>query len=410
MFAFIARPLGLSSRRIAIGARALIDDRIDISSERNGSILKRVVRGGYANKGHPQPNDEVQLAWKIYNSAGNLVHSNQIATAEEAASSKDKPKQVFIFTDAETGEDISSSESGTEESEEPEPFTFRLGAEPREVIMGWEMGIQTMFEGEVAVFDIVSELAFGVNGVPRLVGPNESIKCELEVLKILPSPTRTYRSVGEDESIRDELMEKIQSGETPIAEEAMDRTPQGGSNGVSSSYSASSSSSATDTTEAKSTGEFLNEDGKKRKMFESSKHQLDPNQMVKGTGKGHIWEETQTSIDITIPLDRLYKKSELDIVIKSDRISVKLKDVDINSTYQVGQIVGGGNAYANASNKQVLFEGPLFGRIRPDESMWAIADADSESSFKGPHVQFSLEKSIGYTSIWASALNNDNKN
>ena len=149
--------------------KALIDDRIDISREKDGSILKKVVRGGYANKGHPQRNDEVQLAWKIYNSAGSLVHSNQIATAEEAAYSKDKPKQVFIFTDAETGEDISSSEG--EDSQEPEePFTFRLGAEPREVILGWEMGIQTMFEGEVAVFDITADLAFGASGVPPLVG------------------------------------------------------------------------------------------------------------------------------------------------------------------------------------------------------------------------------------------------
>lgn len=360
-------------RGLAISMSGFLDHRIDISPKRDGSILKETLKTGNPNKDVPRANDEVQIDWKIYHKNGTLAHSS--LTLEQSLR-KEREKRVepattrFIFTDAETGEDIETVT--TEQPGEEEPFTFRIGVEPREVILGWEYGIKTMREGEMASFEIAPKMAFGSAGVPGIVDPDETILCELTLLAIVPDPLLNYKTVQEGESITDELMEKIQKGETPIAEEAMDRSPA----------VPNAMDSRTALPPEVKGGGADDETEKKRRWFDPSRHQVDPTSRITGQGHDHSWEETTSTIDIWIPVlsgGRGVRKSDLAIIIRHDRVSV---------------------AFLSG---EVLLEGMLFGRVVTDECMWALS-ADESGSIKGPHVHLSLEKAPGYREIWASAL------
>ena len=63
---------------------------------------------------------------------------------------------------------------------ERKPFAVPLGK--RYVIDGWEKGIATMCVGERAVFFIPAEMAYGANGIPPAVAPNEDLIYLIEVL------------------------------------------------------------------------------------------------------------------------------------------------------------------------------------------------------------------------------------
>ena len=77
--------------------------------------------------------------------------------------------------------------------------------------------------------------------------------------------------------------------------------------------------------------------------FDPAKHREDPNQRVLGEGDGHIWEETPRTIDVEIPLPKtggVWRKNELEVVMKSTEISVKIVETG-----------------------QVLLKGPLHGKV-----------------------------------------------
>ena len=367
---------------------SFLDPRMDASPSRDGKIMKEVVRQGNLNKAMPQTNDEVQLAWKIFHLDGTLAHSSETVNEALQKEKAKLPQTKVIFTDAETGEDIESVT--TNEPGEEEPFTFRVGAEMREVILGWEYGVRTMREGEIASFEISPDMAFGQKGVPGIIEPNEAIVCEIELLAVIKDPIRVYQSIQEGESITDELMEKIQSGETPIAEQAMDRSP-GGSRSASAGNMIDPSRVVQipeDRDEDTSSGgnSPIGEDGQyqKRQWFDPAQHHVNPKARIVGEGEGHLWEETIRTIDVRVPLKGEYAmsvgKRELDVQIRHDHVKVAL------------------------ASGQVLFEGSLCGKINTDESMWALCPAGSDRDCKEAYVQLSLEKALGYQDIWASVL------
>jgi len=62
------------------------------------------------------------------------------------------------------------------------PFEFTLGT--REVIKGWDIGIQGMREGGKRELMIPSELAYGKQGHPAGIAPNSDLKFEVELLAV----------------------------------------------------------------------------------------------------------------------------------------------------------------------------------------------------------------------------------
>lgn len=173
----------------------MLDDMIDISPSNNGTLYKRVVRNGDTRRGSrlPQRKDSVDVKWKIFRADGSLIHDSSLASSSDSDDAR--------------GDGTAS----------PPAFNFQVCAEPRQVIRGWDVAILTMAEGEMARLIIHPELAFGKLGAPPLIPPNATLLCDLELVKIFPSPSRKFKTVRPDESIRADLMRQIESGESPIA-------------------------------------------------------------------------------------------------------------------------------------------------------------------------------------------------
>lgn len=62
------------------------------------------------------------------------------------------------------------------------PFEFQLGA--HQVIPGWEAGIEGMKVGGRRELIIPPELAYGANGSPPSIGPNETLVFVIDLLKV----------------------------------------------------------------------------------------------------------------------------------------------------------------------------------------------------------------------------------
>jgi FKBP-type peptidyl-prolyl cis-trans isomerase FkpA len=152
----------------------LFDDSIDVS-DGQGTVLKRILRQGDWRAGRPVEEDSVEIKWELRFLNGSVIGSS-------------KPY-----------EDVND-----------EPFTVRMGAQPRDMIEGWELALASMYPGEVSSVYLSSAVAFGEKGLADLVPPHTNIECTLELCSILPALTKRFKTVGEDESISQELVEKIQ--------------------------------------------------------------------------------------------------------------------------------------------------------------------------------------------------------
>jgi len=61
-----------------------------------------------------------------------------------------------------------------------EPFTFTLGT--NSVIKGWDIGVATMKEGELAILTCRFDYAYGENGSEPVIPPKATLKFEVELL------------------------------------------------------------------------------------------------------------------------------------------------------------------------------------------------------------------------------------
>lgn len=329
-------------RQVTLSQKCSVTDRIiDISptSDGSGSILKRLIRHGDVTIGSPLSKDNVAIQWRIFRTDGSLIHDSSTSSDEAKSAVSDNLKV-----------EVSTTERKDKFVVEEEYFEFKIGAVPRQVITGWEHAVKTMYPGELSQFTISPEYAFGDTGALPLIQPNTTLVCELELIKITPALSRKFKSIGYNESIRDELMEQIQSGQSPVAPavthtrsnkdkrlDAQNSTHSRAPSTISGTTVGSPVGTAGDTDVNSPTissvhnaqlrepgrgSDIIKEEGMEAKYFDPEKHKLDAKLQVSGTGKGYSWVENKHSLDIEIPVpaskkDRL-KKGDLHIDIRYD--------------------------------------------------------------------------------------------
>jgi peptidylprolyl isomerase len=88
----------------------------------------------------------------------------------------DKVTVQYVGVAFSTGEEFDAS------WERDEPFEFTLGA--GEVIPGWDEGVQGMKEGGRRQLTIPAELAYGAQGSPPAIGPNETLVFVIDLEKV----------------------------------------------------------------------------------------------------------------------------------------------------------------------------------------------------------------------------------
>jgi hypothetical protein len=299
---------------------AILDDSLDVSPNRDGGVMKKVLRRGNGINGYPVSKDTVAVAWKFFLSNGSLAHSSD---------------------------------------ELEEEFDFVIHAEPRHVIQAWEHAAKTMFEGEIAQLVIQPEYAFGARGVPPIIPPNAVLTCEFELIRITPSIKRQYQTIGYNESIRDELIDKLEAGDSPLTYNIMENKP---------------------IAEVKS--------DKQRKFFDPTKHKVDPRLRVTGEGDKWIWDECATVIEIQLRLPmNVNRKDDLSIDLRANDVKIFIK-----------------------STNEVLMEGPWQGKINPEESSWAIVEEEYSSWYRGPRLVLNLQKAYNEQDIWANIIRQPDQN
>jgi len=92
------------------------------------------------------------------------------------AKSGDKVTVQYVGVSYKTGEEFDAS------WDRGEPFTFTLGA--GEVIPGWDQGVEGMKEGGRRELIIPPELAYGEQGAPPAIGPEETLVFVIDLIKV----------------------------------------------------------------------------------------------------------------------------------------------------------------------------------------------------------------------------------
>jgi peptidylprolyl isomerase len=94
----------------------------------------------------------------------------------KAAKEGDKVSVQYVGVAFSTGTEFDAS------WDRGEPFDFTLGA--GEVIPGWDQGVVGMKEGGRRQLTIPAELAYGAQGSPPAIGPNETLVFVIDLVKI----------------------------------------------------------------------------------------------------------------------------------------------------------------------------------------------------------------------------------
>jgi hypothetical protein len=162
-------------------ADALWDKYVDISAEKDGSIMKRLVKRGDAKLGYPLKRDRVRVSWELETEEGEFIH-----------------------------------DSADYEDSEGDYYDFQVGMQPCEVLKGMDLAVQSMFQGEVASFLLTSSLGFGAEGFEDIVPPNTSLRLLLSLRKIEYSLERTYGRGDPSETAEERLQKQLAEVGRPV--------------------------------------------------------------------------------------------------------------------------------------------------------------------------------------------------
>jgi peptidylprolyl isomerase len=94
----------------------------------------------------------------------------------DTAESGDQVTVQYVGVSWSTGEQFDAS------WDRGQPFPFRLGA--GEVIPGWDQGVAGMREGGRRQLVIPPDLAYGPQGQPPVIGPNETLVFVVDLVKV----------------------------------------------------------------------------------------------------------------------------------------------------------------------------------------------------------------------------------
>uniref|UniRef100_A0A7S4VD41 peptidylprolyl isomerase n=1 Tax=Alexandrium monilatum TaxID=311494 RepID=A0A7S4VD41_9DINO len=83
---------------------------------------------------------------------------------------------VHFVAKLQSGKEIGASR------DDAKPFRFVIGQQPRQVVEGFELGVQTMRRGEIAEFTVAPRYAYDDLGSPPLVPPDATMVFEVELL------------------------------------------------------------------------------------------------------------------------------------------------------------------------------------------------------------------------------------
>lgn len=136
----------------------------------------------FANAGTPTENKAAGEKFLADNAKKKAIKTTASGLQYEviaAGSGKVNPKATDTVTVHYKGTTIDGKEFDSS-YKRGEPTSFPLNA----VIPGWTEGVQLMTEGSKYRFFIPSNLAYGENGAPGAIEPNEALIFEVELLKI----------------------------------------------------------------------------------------------------------------------------------------------------------------------------------------------------------------------------------
>jgi FK506-binding protein 1 len=250
------------------------------------------------------------------------------------------------------------------------PLELRIGQQPSEAVLGWELALLEMQVGESAELICESNYAFGQGGLPPKVPADATVHFVLELLSI-----RNLLSSNNTETV--ELSDKF-AGMMAEAE-AMDSSkevidvPEDGS-GVGAATAASSSSEVSELEDwAKQTSA---EAPKMEDWVEQRSRTWVPSatRLTAEHPSGYTWKETDTEMEVRIPIPSEISSGDVDVDISSDRLHVAFGD-------------------------QERLAGALCGRVIQSDCSWTIEDGDD-----GQVLQIDLMKRVSGGDLWGYIL------
>lgn len=249
---------------------------VDISPQKDGSIMKQILRRGDGMIGRPYVGDKVKIAYKISRLDDTLLDE--------------------VRLDAKV------------------LFDFQVGSNSSKVSTGWDLAIQSMMESEIARFTITPNHLQGIDNLCPSAPNYESVVFEFNLVAIVPSLRRSLPSVGQDEDISAEIVQNLMNKRHHKFDKTVNRTtypiPQPREDLIGT-YIAPSNGSNPSPFDPN-----IKPDPSVR-FFDESKNQQDPNRRILGQGQNHTWEENPTQIDISVDIGPVpVLKEQMEIVIE----------------------------------------------------------------------------------------------